>query len=189
MSSSHGVECSTWGTHPPSRAPTSTRVRDVQDHMLELDCACRWTKLSGIVTAGWRLKDDKLESSYRLSRKYVNGTRLGTSDIAKCRATNLGIAAAMRGSKEVQQGLAGLSPASFGCGPFLGPYPGKRTPANASKQDARSWLFGISALLGCVPALGRAGDERVFWKADSNVQSQVLMGDIYLVSVFDYATN
>jgi hypothetical protein len=130
--------------------------------MLELDCACRWTKLSGIVTAGWRLKDDKLESSYRLSRKYVNGTRLGTSDIAKCRATNLGIAAAMRGSKEVQQGLAGLSPTSFGCGPFLGPYPGKRTPANASKQDARSWLFGISALLGCVPALGRAGDERAF---------------------------
>jgi hypothetical protein len=53
----------------------------------------------------------------------------------------------MRGSKEVQQGLAGLSPASFGCGPFLGPYPGKRTPrTRPNKTRAR----GCSVYLLCL---------------------------------------
>lgn len=46
-----GVECSTWSTQAHSRASTPTRFDDVQERILGLDCACRWTNLSGNVTA------------------------------------------------------------------------------------------------------------------------------------------
>lgn len=153
--SSHGVECSTWSRHGQSGAPTATGVQ--MDKAMG-DCHCMLQ----------RFKDGK-----------VGKLRMVEQDMSECindilvelrtwtwrqQCSEL----EQRGGSKAEPVLCTLPPRAFDVDHFW-----VSTPASAPRERVSDkmcpggvfFFLDTSALLGCVPALGR-----------------------YFVSVSDYAT-